>query len=105
MRIRRSVRRFFGIIVIPAISAAAILYFSYYAVWGTRGLIALADAHAQLSIQEQQLALLADQRSRLMHRIKLLQNGQEDPDLIEELARRQLLGSKPGEYAVPREQH
>jgi cell division protein FtsB len=105
MRIRHSVTRFFGILVIPAISAAAILYFGYYAIWGTRGLIALADVSARLSVQEQHLALLADQRSRLEHRIRLLNNGTEDRDLIEELTREQMQGSTPGLWAVPRRQH
>ncbi|HEX9159636.1 MAG TPA: septum formation initiator family protein [Rhizomicrobium sp.] len=97
--------RFFGILVIPAVSAAAILYFGYYLVWGTRGLIALADVSHQLSAKEQQLASLADARGRLEHRIKLLQNGAEDPDLVEELAREQMLGSTPGQIAVPRDRH
>jgi cell division protein FtsB len=105
MRIRHSVTRFFGILVIPAISAAAILYFGYYAIWGTRGLIALADVSARLSVQEERLATLGDQRSRLEHRIQLLKNGAEDPDLVEELAREQMLGSTPGQVAVPRERH
>jgi cell division protein FtsB len=103
MRIRHSVTRFFGILVIPAISAAAIFYFGYYAIWGTRGLVALADARARLSLQEERLAVLAQQRSRLEHRIKLLKNGAEDPDLVEELAREQMLGSTPGQIAIPRE--
>lgn len=97
--------RFFGILVIPAVSAAAIFYFGYYLVWGTRGLIALADVSHRLSAQEQQLATLVAQRSRLEHRIKLLQSGAEDPDLVEELAREQMLGSTPGQIAVPRERH
>jgi cell division protein FtsB len=103
MRIRHSVARFFGIIVMPAISAAAILYFGYYAIWGTRGLIALADTRARLSIEQDRHALIAAQRSRLEHRIKLLQNGAEDPDLIEELAREQMLDSTPGQVSVPRD--
>jgi cell division protein FtsB len=103
MRIRHSVTRFFGILVIPAISAAAISYFGYYAIWGTRGLIALADARGRLSIQEERLAALAIQRGRLEHRIKLLKNGAEDPDLVEELSREKMLGSTPGQIAVPRE--
>ena|SRR5579871_2298814 len=105
MRIRYSVTRFFGILVVPAISAAAIFYFGYYAIWGTRGLVALADVSARLSVQEQQLALLTDQRSRLEHRIQLLRSGAEDPDLVEELARGQMLGSTSGLRAVPRDQH
>jgi cell division protein FtsB len=103
MRIRHSVTRFFGILVIPAISAAAISYFGYYAIWGTRGLIALADTRARLSIQEEHLAALNVQRGRLEHRIMLLKNGAEDPDLVEELAREQMLGSTPGQIAVPRD--
>ena len=103
MRIRHSVTRVFGILVVPAISAAAILYFGYYAIWGTRGLIALADVQARLSLRQEHLAVLADQRNRLERRIKLLASGAEDPDLVEEIARSQMLGSTPGQVAVSRD--
>lgn len=102
MRIRRSVTRFFGILVIPAISAAAIAYFGYYTLWGTRGLMALADVSSQLSVKQEQLATLSEQRSRLEKRIHLLSDGVQDPDLIEEVTRSQMLGSVPGQIAVPR---
>jgi cell division protein FtsB len=102
MQIKRSVTRFFGMLVLPAISAAAIAYFGYYALWGTRGLMALADVQARLSVQQETLAALSDQRARIEHRIGLLRNGAEDPDLVEEIARGQLLGSSPGQIAVPR---
>jgi cell division protein FtsB len=105
MRLRRSVTRFFGILVMPAISAAAIFYFGYYALWGTRGMLALADVHARLSVQQERLATLSDQRARLERRIRLLRSGAEDPDLIEEIARSQMLGGVPGQIAVPRSQH
>jgi cell division protein FtsB len=104
MRIRRSVTRFFGILVIPAISAAAIAYFGYYTLWGTRGLIALADTQARLSLEQDKLVSLTDQRARLERRIRLLKTGAEDPDLIEEVERAQMLGSVPGQVAVPRDQ-
>jgi cell division protein FtsB len=100
MRIKRSVTRFFGNLVVPAVSAAAISYFGYYAIWGTRGLVALTDVKARLSVQEGRLATLSDQRSRLERRIQLLRN--EDPDVIEEVAREQMLGSKPGQVEVRR---
>jgi cell division protein FtsB len=103
MRIKRSVTRFFGVLVIPAICAAAVAYFGYYALWGSRGLLALADVQARLSVQQEQLAALKDGRVRLQHRIQLLQQGSEDPDLIEEITRGQLLGSAPGQIAVPRD--
>ncbi|HEX4079505.1 MAG TPA: septum formation initiator family protein [Rhizomicrobium sp.] len=96
--------RFFGILVMPAISAAAIAYFGYYTLWGTRGLLALADVKARLSVEQERLASLSDQRARLERRIHLLRAGSEDPDLIEEVARSQMLDSAPGQVVVPRRQ-
>lgn len=103
MRIRRSVTRFFGVLVIPAICAASILYFGYYTLWGTRGLLALADVQARLAVQQEKLVSTSDQRARLERRIRLLRNGAEDPDLVEEVARSQMLGGMPGQVAVPRD--
>jgi len=97
------VTRFFGILVIPAISAVAIAYFGYYALWGTRGLLALAEvAGASLGPQER-LTSLSDERARLERRIRLLRSGTEDRDLVEEIARGQMLDSTPGQIAVPRD--
>jgi cell division protein FtsB len=103
MRIKRSVTRFFGNLVIPAVSAAAICYFGYYAIWGTRGLIALTDVKSRLSIEQARLAQVSDQRARLQKRIELLRAG--DPDVIEEVAREQMLGSKPGQVEVQRKRN
>jgi cell division protein FtsB len=100
MRIKRSVTRFFGNLVIPAVSAAAISYFGYYAIWGTRGLIALSDVKARLSVEDAKLAALSDQKARLEKRIQLLRSG--DPDVIEEVAREQMLGSTAGQVEVRR---
>jgi cell division protein FtsB len=105
MRIGRSATRFFGLLVVPAVSAAAIMYFGYYAVWGTRGLLALSDVRAKLTTEQGRLAAVSVERSGLEKRIQLLQNGAEDPDLIEEVARSQMLGSTPGQIAVPRPRH
>lgn len=103
MRIRRSVTRFFGALVIPAICSAAILYFCYYLLWGSRGVFALTDARARLSVAQSQLADMQADEDRLKHRIQLLSS--EDPDIIEEIARDQLLGTTPGQVAVPRDKH
>ena len=102
MRIKRSLTRFFGNLVIPAVSAAAISYFGYYAIWGTRGLMALTDVKARLSVQEDRLSSLSDQKARLEKRIRLLRSGSEDPDLLEEVARGQMVGSTAGQVVVRR---
>ena len=105
MRIRRSVTRFFSISVLPAITCAVVAYFGYYAIWGERGLLALADTQAGLGVQQEQLAQLQGTRARLAHRIELLSPGSIDNDLVEELARGQLMEGAPGQIAVPRPAH
>jgi cell division protein FtsB len=105
MRIRRSVTRFFGATVLPAISIAVAAYFGYYALEGPRGYLALQHVSSDLSAHNSQLAMLQAGNARLKHRIDLLQPGHIDPDLVEELARGQLLSSAPNQIAVPRERH
>ena len=104
MRIRRSVTRFFLALILPAISIAVVGYFGSYAIWGERGLLTLEDTQAQLGIQQQQLAQLQDNRTRLEHRIALMEKD-ADPDLVEELARGQLMDGAPNQVAVPRAGH
>jgi cell division protein FtsB len=104
MRIKRSVTRFFGVLVMPAISLAVVSYFGAYAIWGNRGVLALEDTQAQLGIQQQQLSQIQDSRSRLEHRITLMEKD-ADPDLVEELARGQLMDGAPNQVAVPRAEH
>src|SRR3984885_15892211 len=104
MRIKRSVSRFFAVLVVPAITLAVVAYFGAYAIWGNRGVLSLEDTQAQLGIQQQQLAQLQDNRTRLEHRIALMEKD-ADPDLVEELARGQLMDGAPNQVAVPRAGH
>ena len=105
MRIKRSVTRFFGALILPAISIAVISYFGAYAIWGERGLLQLEDVQARLGIQQEKLAQVQGERDRLAHRIQLMEPGQADPDMVEELARGQLMDGGPGQVAIPRNAH
>ncbi len=105
MRIKRSVSRFFIALIVPAVSLAVVGYFGAYAIWGNRGILSLEDTQAQLGIQQQQLADLQANRSRLEHRIALMEKDGADPDLVEELARTQLMDGGPNQVAVPRAGH
>ena len=100
MRIKRSVTRFFTVLILPAISMAVVGYFGTYAIWGNRGILALEDTQAELGIRQQQLTEVQATRQRLEHRIALM--SQHDPDLVEELARTQLMDGAPNQVAVPR---
>jgi cell division protein FtsB len=105
MRIKRSVTRFFMALILPAVSIAVVSYFGSYAIWGERGLLALENTQARLGIRQQQLAQIEGDRSRLEHRIQLMEPGHADPDLIEELARGQLMDGAANQIAVPRTAH
>jgi cell division protein FtsB len=105
MRIRRSVRSFFGALVFPALAFAVTAYFGYHLVYGPRGYHAYSDVQATLALHQQQLASAKDARVRLQHRITLLEPGSVDPDLVEELARTQLMDGAPGQVAIPRDGH
>ena len=105
MRIRRSVTRFFSVLVVPAVTVAVVTYFGGYAIWGNRGILALEDTQARLGVQQEKLAQLQDSRTRLEHRISLMEKDSADPDLVEELARGQLMDGAPNQVAVPRAAH
>lgn len=105
MRIRRSVTRFFTASILPAICAAITGYFGYYAVWGERGALALADTRAAIGIHQERLTEARNARVRLQHRIDLLDRPDVDRDLLEELARGDLMDGQPGQVAIPRDAH
>ncbi len=102
MRIKRSVTRFFMALILPALSIAVVGYFGSYAIWGERGLLVLEDTEAKLGMQQEKLTQIAAQRDRLAHRIDLMEDGHADPDLVEELARTQLMDGAPNQVAIPR---
>ena len=102
MRIKRSVSRFFTVLILPAVTVAVVGYFGAYAIWGNRGVLALEDTQAQLGIRQQQLAELEASRQRLAHRIALMEKNGGDPDLVEELARGELMDGAPNQVALPR---
>jgi cell division protein FtsB len=103
MRIKRSVARFFTLMVLPAVTLAVVGYFGSHGIWGERGLLALEDAQAHLSLKQQELDGLTQNRARLEHRIALMGQANPDPDLVEELARTQLMDGAPNQVAVSRQ--
>jgi cell division protein FtsB len=102
MRIKRSVARFFTLMILPAVTIAVVGYFGAYAIWGERGVLALEDTQARLGVAQDRLAQLTETRGRLEHRISLMERGTPDPDLVEELARTRLMDGAPNQVAVSR---
>ena len=102
MRIRPSVARIICWLTVPATLGVA-AYFGTFALYGERGYAQLLDIRSELAVKHTELAQLTDQRMRLEHRIQLLKAG--DSDLVEELARTELMNAGPGQIAVPRQRH
>jgi cell division protein FtsB len=103
MRMNRRIGRNIRLILLPVICCAMSGYFGYTVVFGDRGLIAWRQTQDQLRVAESDLASLRVKREALQHRISLLDGKAIDPDLLEEVARRELLETRTGEVAVPRE--
>ncbi len=76
-----------------------------YAIWGERGALALEAAQAEIGVHREQLAQLEESSGQLRHRIALMEQPIADLDLVEELARTELLTGAPHQVAIPRTAH
>lgn len=101
MYLKHNLSRFFGQAFLPALGSALAAYFGYHAVWGEGGYFVLRHTQADLAQEQAKLAQMDGERARLEHRIELLKAN--DHDMIEELARSELMNGAPGQVAVPRD--
>ena len=65
-------------------------YFGYHAVNGSRGLLAWQQVTTDLAASRQELEALRAERAALEGRVARLRHDSLDPDLIDELARKEL---------------
>jgi cell division protein FtsB len=66
------------------------IYFGYHALSGSRGLLAWQELNRELQATQQELAALRAESRDLEHKVGRLRSESLDPDLIDELARRNL---------------
>ena len=85
----------------PALALIVVGNFAGYAVAGPNGLLAWGGYHRDLQERKLELAQLETQRADLRHRSKLLDPRKADPDLADELVRRDLGLVRPDEVIVP----
>jgi cell division protein FtsB len=76
------------------------LYFSYHAVSGSRGLLTWRELGQDLEAARQDLARIRADRQALEHRVERLRPGSLDPDLLDELVRRQLSFAAPDDVII-----
>ena len=85
----------------PALALIIVGNFAGYAVAGPNGLLAWGGYHRDLEQRKVELAKLDVQKAALRHRSNLLDPRKADPDMADELVRRDLGLVRPDEVVVP----
>jgi cell division protein FtsB len=85
----------------PALALIVMAFFGGYAVMGPTGILAYGDYKRELVAREATYAALDKKRSVLKNRVNLLDPRRSNPDMAEELVRKQLKLAHPDEVIVP----
>ncbi len=85
----------------PAIAVLLLLFFAGYVVLGSNGVLAWGDYSRQLRDAKAELKIVQLHRQELRNRVDLLNPRRVDPDLSDELIRRQLGVIHHDEVIVP----
>ncbi|MGK2909221.1 MAG: FtsB family cell division protein [Sphingobium sp.] len=85
----------------PALAILLLLLFAGYAVFGSSGILAWGDYSRQLHDSRIELAMVKKQRDQLKNRVQLLDPRRADPDMVDELVRKELNVGHPDEVIVP----
>ena len=100
MSARPARRSFLRRLLLPALLAAYLGYFGFHAMSGSYGLQALAELEGEAKQLASELDALWAERSELDARAALLRPGGIDPDMVDELARRDLNVIAPNELVI-----
>ncbi len=98
-----STRGTFAIIrraALPALAILIIANFVGYAFVGSNGIFSLGDYRRLKAERSVELAQLEEERTRLAHRAELLDPRRADPDLADEMVRRELGVVRPDEVVI-----
>jgi cell division protein FtsB len=85
----------------PAVGLTIIAFFGAYAILGRNGVLAYGDYKRQLVNREKDYAALDRQRNVLRNRVALLNPDHANPDMVDEMVRRELNVAHPDEVIVP----
>lgn len=87
----------------PALALVVVGTFAGHAIAGPNGLLAWSGYHRDLQERRTELAQLEAERDRLRHRSALLNPKKADPDLADEMVRKDLGLVRPDEVILPLE--
>jgi cell division protein FtsB len=85
----------------PALALTVIAFFGSYALFGSNGVLAWGDYSRAYEIRTAQLAQVEKERAELANRVALLDPRRANPDMVDELVRRDLGLTQSDEVIVP----
>lgn len=85
----------------PAAVFVVLAFFGAYAVLGPNGVLAYGDYKRQLAKRERDYELLDRKRLVLRNRVALLDPDHANPDMVDEMVRKELNVAHPDEMIVP----
>jgi len=86
---------------LPALGLTIVAVFGAYAVLGRNGLLAYGEYQRQLVKREHDYVLLDKRRTILKNRVALLDPDHANPDMVDEMVRKELNVAHPDEVIVP----
>jgi cell division protein FtsB len=87
--------------IVPAFCLLLIGYFLSHAIGGPTGVLSWRGYEAERKVLAAQVAARAEEKASLERQVELLDPAGVDPDLADELVRRNLNVVKPDEVIVP----
>lgn len=85
----------------PAFALLVIAFFGGYAVLGSNGVLAWSDYKRQIGVRSVELERLKAQKAVLANRVDLLDPRHANPDMVDELVRKELGVAHPDEVIIP----
>src|SRR5689334_9166782 len=85
----------------PALALIVVGTFAGHAIAGPNGILAWGGYHRALKERQAELAQLEQQKAEMKHRSDLLDPRKADPDMADELVRKDLGLVRPDEVIVP----
>ncbi|SEN19878.1 Cell division protein FtsB [Sphingomonas gellani] len=85
----------------PALGLTLMAFFGVYAILGPNGMLAYGDYKRQLVRRERDYQALDRKREVLKNRVALLNPDHANPDMVDEMTRKELNVVHPDEVIVP----
>jgi cell division protein FtsB len=100
----KQAKQFWGVLrssVYQAMGLIIVAFFGGYALFGSNGVLAGFEYRQQLELRQLELQAIRVEQRELANRVALLNPNRADPDLVDEMVRRDLGLAHPDEVVIP----